>query len=81
MADTAPWMWVDERKADNAAIFDPDSSPETVLELCEKHGVDYLVYSSQMKEGSEEGLQFLPCVFTSDTVRIYQLPEGKDDAV
>lgn len=81
VADTAPWMWVDERKADNAAIFDPASSPETVLELCEKHGVDYLVYSSQMKEGSEEGLQFLPCVFTSDTVRIYQLPEGKDDAV
>lgn len=75
VADTAPWMWVEERKAHNAALFSADSSPELILELCRIHDVTHLVYSSQMKQGSESQLQFLECVFTSPTVRIYAVPQ------
>lgn len=76
VADTAPWMWVRERQADNAALFDPNTDRQTILALCRRHSVNYLVYSSQMKRGAESQLRFMECVFVSPTVRIYQVPSA-----
>ncbi len=64
---------VHERQEANTALFSEDSSQQEILRLCEQWGIQYLVFSSQM-EGDESQLSFLPLVFDSDTLRIYELP-------
>ncbi len=66
---------VEERLAVNSALFSAQTPPEEVLRLCREWGIDYLVFSSQMA-GEESQLSGLKLVFTSDTLRIYEVPQG-----
>ena len=71
VADTAPWMWVKERREANARLFSADTDADTLREICRKYGITHLIYSSQ-EDGDESQLAAaFPCVFSSDSVRIY----------
>lgn len=63
---------VDERLAVNNALFSGASAPEEVARLCEENEITYLIFSTQF-DGEETQLAEFPCVFTSETVRIYQV--------
>lgn len=63
---------VDERLAVNNALFSGDSTPDEIINLCQENGITYLIFSSQF-DGEETQFSQLPCVFESETVRIYQV--------
>ncbi len=66
---------VNERLAVNEALFSAATPPEEILRLCRQWGITHLLYSTQLP-GEESQLAFLPKVFDSDTLRIYEIPEG-----
>ena len=71
VADTAPWMWVKERREANAQLFSAGTDADTLRAICRKYGITHLIYSAQ-EDGSESQLAAaFPCVFSSDSVRIY----------
>ena len=62
---------VNEKRSTNAALFSTETPPETVLALCQKNGIQYLVYSAQY---AGDTAQFSQCerVFENDAVQIFK---------
>lgn len=73
VADIAPWMWVDERKAVNDKLFDAATDAATLRTLCAEYGITHLIYSSQMAGSETQLAAAFPCVYRGDSVRIYEV--------
>lgn len=66
---------VSERYETNQKLFAAETSPAEVVELCREKGIDYLVYSTQMK-GSNQQMGDMELVFDSSTIQIYKVPDA-----
>lgn len=64
---------VNERIAVNEQLFSAVTDAETIRILCERYGITHLIFSSQSFWGTDTQLQCFPCVFSQDSVRIYEV--------
>lgn len=73
---------IQHRLEQNTALFDKDSSKEEILEICQEHGITYLLYSLQqsavtpelaeLHSALDDALQqYFPCVYENQSCRIY----------
>lgn len=74
VADTAPWMWVKERKEVNAALFSAGTDAASLRALCRKYGITHLIFSAQAAGSETQLAAAFPCVYANGSVRIYQVP-------
>lgn len=63
---------VAEKQAVNAALFDAATPPEQVRGLCEREGIDYLVFSKQYA-GDTSQLSACAVVYENNDVAIYRV--------
>ncbi|MGD9559872.1 MAG: hypothetical protein AB7V55_04610 [Oscillospiraceae bacterium] len=64
---------IEERLAINEALFSADTTPADVAALCHENGITHLIFSTQM-DGSDTQLEHLPCLYRSNSIRLYQVP-------
>ena len=63
---------VAEKRAVNDALFDAATPPEQVRALCEREGIDYLVFSKQYAGGTSQ-LGELLVAYENNDVTIYRI--------
>lgn len=73
---------IQHRLEENTVLFDKNSSKQEILEICQKHGITYLLYSLQQSaitpelaelySALDDALQqYFPCVYQNESCRIY----------